>query len=253
MVLAPRGPTESGPQILEPEVGSSPRLVEEERVEQGHLNCYLRSVKRLTFGVFPVTSAFAPSDSARTSEGQTERQRHATRQPQQAPFIHRVRASRRTVLCVWATSATLLSAPALALGSGHIIAMLAITLAFAVMITVPMHATIEIDSGARLTIRYLIYSFSDRLENIRVQATPKFDFRRDDRLGFRKLYQGTRLPCFNVGWFVLRNGAMAFVCLSRKRNARALKTRDGCYILVDPRIARRIQAVANPCDTRQPL
>ena len=44
---------------------------------------------------------------------------------------------------------------------------------------------------------------------------------------------------------------VAFVCVSRKRKARALKTRDGCYILLDPRIARRIQTAASPCDARR--
>ena len=129
--------------------------------------------------------------------------------------------------------------------------MLAITLSFAAMISVSLRATVRIDASNRLTIRYLVYSFSDELENIQVAATPKFDFRRDDNLGFKRLYQGTRLPCFNVGWFVLRNGAVAFACVSRKRKARAFKTRDGCYLLVDPRIARRIQAAAGGADARR--
>ena len=145
---------------------------------------------------------------------------------------------------IWAASSLVLFGPALAGELGHVPGMLAVTLAFAAMTSVSLRATVEIDSENRLTIRYLVYSFRDELENIKVAATPKFDFRDDDNLGVKSLYQGTRLPCFNVGWFQLRNGGVAFVCVSRKRRARALMTRDGCYILVDPRIARRIQAVA---------
>ena len=175
----------------------------------------------------------------------------AVRGLEEAVFTHRVRASRTTVLWVLAASSFALFVPVLAGEFGHVPGMLAVMLAFAAMTSVSLRATVEIDSKKRLTIRYLVYSFSDKLENIQVEATPKFDFRRDDRLGFKKLYQGIRLPCFNVGWFVLKNGAVAFVCVSRKRKARALKTRDGCYILVDPRIARRIQAAANPGGARQ--
>lgn len=159
-------------------------------------------------------------------------------------MTRRVGASRTTVLWIWGASSLALFGPALVGGLGSVVALLAVTLAFAAMTSVTLRATVEIDSSNRLTIRYLTYSFSDELQNIRVGATPKFDYRRDHNLGVKRLYRGTRLPCFNVGWFVLRNGGVAFVCVSRKRRARALVTRDGCYILVDPRIARWIQAAA---------
>ena len=165
-------------------------------------------------------------------------------------LTHRVRASRTTVMWIWAASSILLLGPILSGELGHVPAVLGVTLAFAAMTCVSLRATVEIDSENRLTIRYLLCSFSDELKNIQAAATPKFDFRRDDILGFKRLYRGTQLPCFNVGWFVLRNGAVAFVCLSRKRKARAFRTRDGCYILVDPRIARRIQA-ACPAEARR--
>ena len=163
-------------------------------------------------------------------------------------MTHRISPNRTTVLWIWAGCSIAFCGPALSGEPAQALILFAFAFVIAASTSVSLRATIEIDSGDRLTIRYLIYSFSDRLENIQVEATSKFDFRRDDRLGVKRLYQGTRLPCFKVGWFVLKNGAVAFVCVSRKRRARALKTRDGCYILVDPRIARRIQAVANPCD-----
>ena len=163
---------------------------------------------------------------------------------QKAGLTRNVQAGRTTVLWIWGASALALFGPALAGGLGGVAVLLAVTLAFAVLTSLTLRATVEIDSDNRLTIRYLIYSFSDELENIRAGATPKFDFRRDDNLGVKRLFRGTRLPCFKVGWFVLRNGKVAFVCVSRKRRARALVTRDGCYILVDPRIARWIQSAA---------
>ena len=157
-------------------------------------------------------------------------------------MTHRIGANRTTVLWVWAASSCVLFGPALEGELEHLTGMLAVTLAFAAMTSVSLRATLEIDSKNRLTVRYLVYSFTADLQNIQTAATPKFDFRRDDDLGFKKLHRGTRLPGFNVGWFLLRNGATAFVCVSRKRKARAFKTRDGCYILIDPRIARRIEA-----------
>ena len=166
-------------------------------------------------------------------------------------LAHRIGASRTTVLWIGAVSSFALCGPVLSGEPGQVLGVLLVALAVAAMTGLSSRATIQIDAGDRLTIRYLVYSFCDRLENIRVEATPKFDFRRDATLGVKRLYRGTRLPCFNVGWFVLRNGAVAFVCVSRKRKARAFKTRDGCYILVDPRIARRIQAAVKPFDSRQ--
>ena len=163
---------------------------------------------------------------------------------QKAGLTRNVQAGRTTVLWIWGASSLALFGPALAGGLGSVAVLLAVTLAFAVLTSLTLRATVEIDSDNRLTIRYLVYSFSDELENIRAGATPKFDFRHDDNLGVKRLFRGTRLPCFKVGWFVLRNGKVAFVCVSRKRRARALVTRDGCYILVDPRIARWIQSAA---------
>ena len=192
-----------------------------------------------------MTRASSRLKSTSSAGIQKELQGLAPRRLEQVALTHRVRARRSTVLWIWAASSVVVLGPALAGGLGQALGLLAVTLAFAAMTTVSLRATVEIDADNRLIIRYLVYSFSDELRNIQLAATPKFDFRRDDNLGFKKLYQGTRLPCFNVGWFVLRNGGVAFVCVSRKRRARALRTRDGCYILVDPRIASRIQAAVS--------
>ena len=168
-------------------------------------------------------------------------------------MTHSIQANRSTVLWVWAACSMALWGPVLTGEFGYIPGVVAVALAIAVGAGAILRATIEIDGKDNLNIRYLVYSFSDRLENIQDAATPKFDFRRDDQLGFKKLYRGTRLPRFNVGWFVLKNGAVAFACLSRKRRARAFKTRDGCYIFLDPAIVRRIQAVIAAPPAAPPL
>ena len=191
-----------------------------------------------------MTGIVSPLDSVNAGEVQKKRRGAETAPLPNVALTHRVRAGRTTVVSIWGASLVVLLAPLIAGEIGYVLGLFAITLAFAAMTSVSLRATVEIDSENRLTIRYLSYSFSDDLENIQLAALHKFDFHRDAHLGFKKLHCGTRLPCFNVGWFVLRNGAVAFACLSRKRRARALMTRDGCYILVDPHVARRIQAIA---------
>ena len=191
-----------------------------------------------------MTGIVSRLDSASTEELQKKRRGAETPQLESAALTHRVGARRTTVFLIWGASSVVLLGAVIAGEIGHVPSLFAITLAFAAMTSVSLRATVEIDSENRLTIRYLSYSFSDELRNIQVATLRKFDFHRDAHLGFKKLLSGTRLPWFNVGWFVLRNGAVAFACLSRKRRARALMTRDGCYILVDPHVARRIQAIA---------
>ena len=137
-------------------------------------------------------------------------------------------------------------------GSGGIIAVIAVTVSLVAITCISMRALVEVDSSQRVRVRYLIYCFSEKLENMQIEVTSKFDFRRDEELGFKALYEGTRLPCFNVGWFVLNNDSVAFVCLTRKRRARAFKTHDGCYLVLDPHIARRIEAVAHATNIRAP-
>ena len=191
-----------------------------------------------------MTGLVSRLDSASAGKVQKKRPGAATPRLENAALTHRVRAGRSTVFLIWGASSVVLFGAVIAGEIGHVLGLLAITLAFAAMTSVSLRATVEIDSQDRLTIRYLSCSFSDELQNIQFAPLGKIDFHRDADLGFKKLHSGIRLPSFHVGWFVLRNGAVAFACLSRKRRARALMTRDGCYILVDPHIARRIQAFA---------
>ena len=103
-----------------------------------------------------------------------------------------------------------------------------------------LQATIAVE-GDSITVRYLGTSFQDQLSNFEPASTKKFDYRQDRRFGLKRLFRGIHLRGFCVGWFVLRDASVAFVCLSRKRRARALTTRDGYTLMLDPGIARRIE------------
>ncbi len=195
-------------------------------------------------GEIRMTDIVSQIDGVRAEESQEKRLRAETQGLEDVALTHRVRARLKTVFLIWGASAVVLAGAVMAGEIGHVPGLFAITLAFVAMTSVSLRATVEVDAQNRLTIQYLSCSFTDDLQNIRFPAFGKIDFHRDAHLGFKKLHRGIRLPSFHVGWFVLRNGAVAFACLSRKRRARALMTRDGCYILVDPHIARRIQAIA---------
>lgn len=113
-------------------------------------------------------------------------------------------------------------------------------LAIAVIVTQHLATTIEVD-GDRLRIRNLMTSFEDRVDNIQPACSAKFDYRDDERFALRRRLLGTTLYNFRVGWFLLRDGSPAFACLSRQHRARAFTTRDGCRVLLDPGVARRLQ------------
>lgn len=104
-----------------------------------------------------------------------------------------------------------------------------------------LRATIQVGQD-RIRIQYLLTSFADRLGNIEPQASEKFDFRTDERLGLKRLYLGTRLFGFYVGWYVLRDDSVAFVCVSRKHRARRLSTKDGHQLILDPGTAREVES-----------
>ena len=157
---------------------------------------------------------------------------------------HRIRASRKTVGCVSMASALAISGPALFSEPWHLVNLIVLVPAFVAMTSATLRATIEMDAQGMLSIHCPLFRFCHQLDNLKLAGVPKIDFRRDEQFGLKRLYRGTRLPSFNVGWFVLKNDAVAFVCLSGKRKARTLKTHDGFYILVDPRIARKIEAAA---------
>ena len=82
--------------------------------------------------------------------------------------------------------------------------------------------------------------FDERLDNLEPASSPKFDFKHDRDLGLKRRFVGTSLRRFRVGWFFLENGGLAFVCLTRKHRARAIATKDGRYLVLDPRVARNI-------------
>jgi len=113
-------------------------------------------------------------------------------------------------------------------------------LAVAWVVAQHLATTIELD-GDRLRIRNLMTSFEDRIDNIEPDCSAKFDYRADRRFALRRRLLGTTLYNFRVGWFLLRDGSPAFACLSRQHRARALTTRDGCRVLLDPGVARRLQ------------
>jgi len=113
-------------------------------------------------------------------------------------------------------------------------------LAMACIVGQHLVTTIELD-GDRLRIRNLMTSFEDRVDNIQPECSAKFDYRDDERFALRRRLLGTTLYNFRVGWFLLRDGSPAFACLSRQHRARAFTTRDGCRVLLDPGVARRLQ------------
>ena len=163
-----------------------------------------------------------------------------------------IRVRGRAAVSISLASALTLSVPLLVNEIQYIFIVPPITLAFAAMITVALRADIWVDAKNRLHVRYLIHSFSTKLKHLQRAPTPKFDFRHDGELGLARMYQGTRVPSFRVGWFLLRNKAVAFACITRKRQAQAFKIRKGLYLVVDPAMARQIQCAAKvACSARE--
>lgn len=102
-----------------------------------------------------------------------------------------------------------------------------------------LKAVIKID-GDVLEIDYVRATFADKLSNIKTEATEKFLFKDDPLLALGKLYLGTRIIGFYVGWYTLKDGSAAYVCVSRRRRARALATKDGVRLILDPGIAKAL-------------
>jgi len=90
-------------------------------------------------------------------------------------------------------------------------------------------------------IRYLNHELQDNIDNLVPVASPKFDYRKDERHGLKKLHAGTRLHGFAVGWFTLKNDDVAFSCVTRKSRARFFESRDGYLLILDPRVASKIE------------
>ncbi len=102
-----------------------------------------------------------------------------------------------------------------------------------------LRAVIEVQDG-ELRVRYQNQTYAERLDNLRMVSEDKMNFEEDPRRGIRTSILGSKIKGFNVGWFKLRDDSVAFACLSRKHNARALQSRDGYLLLLDPKVARRI-------------
>lgn len=102
-----------------------------------------------------------------------------------------------------------------------------------------LRAVIEVE-GEELRVRYQNQTYAERLDNLTLVSGEKLNFQEDPRRGIGASILGSKIKGFNVGWFKLKDESVAFACLSRKHNARALKSRDGYLLLLDPRVARRI-------------
>ena len=156
-----------------------------------------------------------------------------------------IRARGKAVISISLVSALALSVPFFIDEPQNIVMVLPIAIAFAAMLAVALRAEIWVDARNRLHVRYLVHSFSVKLRHLQRAPSPKFDFRRHGELGLARMYQGTRVPSFRVGWFLLRNRSVAFACVTRKHRARAFEIRKGLYLVVDPALARQIQNAAN--------
>lgn len=124
----------------------------------------------------------------------------------------------------------------------------AVTLAFfigaiALLMMFQLRAVVSVDED-RLRINCMFASFVDKIDNLEPDVSDKFLFRSDEQYALSKLYLGTRVLGFYVGWYTLKDGSVAFVCVSRKRHARALSTKDGVRLVLDPGLARQIASAA---------
>lgn len=118
---------------------------------------------------------------------------------------------------------------------------LLISLAFA-GILLQLTTTIEV-VDSQLTIRNWnwLTSFKMAVDNLAVTSSAKFDYRHDSEMSLKRRFYSMVLRRFRVGWYVLENDTLAFVCLTRRERARAIATKDGRYLLLDPGIARSLE------------
>ncbi len=113
----------------------------------------------------------------------------------------------------------------------------------ALLMMFQLQAVVKVEEG-RLRINCMFASFVDKIDNLKPEVSDKFLFRSDEKYALRKLYLGTRVLGFYVGWYTLKDGSVAFACVSRKRHARALSTKDGVRLVLDPGLARLIASSA---------
>ena len=103
-----------------------------------------------------------------------------------------------------------------------------------------LHADIYL-TPEEVRIHYWSTTFVDSVKNLRDGPGEKFDFRKDEQRALNRLRLGTRLLGFYVGWYSLKDGSPAFVCLTRKHRARRFRTNDGVSLVLDPGVARKLE------------
>lgn len=115
---------------------------------------------------------------------------------------------------------------------------------FSLSLWFAMTVRITLENG-HIHIRYLNYQYYDSLDNFYPEASSKFSYRQDKQLGLKHMLSGTNLKGFKVGWCELKNEAPGFICLTRRKNARALAAKDGTYLLLDPSVAEQVENCIN--------
>lgn len=110
---------------------------------------------------------------------------------------------------------------------------------FLVLNVAQLCATIRAQDDV-LRIDYLLVSCDASIDDLSSEVSQKFDYRRDPEFGLDTLLLGTRLFGFHVGFYKLKDGSTAYVCLSRKKHARAITAENGFKLLLDPGIAKRV-------------
>jgi len=104
-----------------------------------------------------------------------------------------------------------------------------------------LRATINADKDVFL-INYPLVSLKVDADELSSEASEKFEYRRDPDLGLNKLLFGTRGFGFHVGYYSLNDGSTAFVCLSTKKNARAIDLNAELRLLLNPGVAKRVSS-----------
>jgi len=110
-----------------------------------------------------------------------------------------------------------------------------------------LSATIKLSDG-KICISTLTCNFERPVDSISEKVSPKFPYHEDPEYGLKKRLLGSHLSGFHVGWFVLNNDSVGFVCVTRKKRARALYIGDNCFLVLDPSIAKEIVRYSHQLD-----
>lgn len=102
-----------------------------------------------------------------------------------------------------------------------------------------LSATIKMQDD-KIRISTLTCNFESPIDSISENVSPKFSYHEDPEYGLKKHVLGSHLSGFHVGWFVLNNDSVGFVCVTRKKRARAIYIGENCFLVLDPSIAKKI-------------